>query len=75
MAKNQTSARRARTSRKLADDTKVCHDLMGARAAVLTAILAMDGRGVHGEIAISLRIHVLAALERIEQAVTGEVRP
>lgn len=48
----------------------------GARAALLAAIIAMEGKGVYGEIATSLRMHVLLPLDRIERAVTGrEVWP
>jgi hypothetical protein len=44
---------------------------MGARAALIAAVIAMEGKGVFGDIATSLRMHVLLPLERIELAVTG----
>lgn len=44
---------------------------MGARAALIAAIIAMEGKGVFGDISMSLRMHVLLPLERLEHAVTG----
>jgi hypothetical protein len=43
----------------------------GARAALLTAILALEGKGVHTQIATSLRMHVLNSMDQIQRAVTG----
>ncbi len=63
---------------KLTDEQEahLHHDLMGARAAVMTAILALEHGGVHEMISNSLRMHVLYPLGRVESALTGEeVRP
>jgi hypothetical protein len=46
-------------------------DFISARAAVYSAVLALETKGVYTHIATSLRMHVLRSLERIEKAATG----
>jgi len=40
-------------------------ELAGAKAATMTAILALEGKGVDDEVALSLRRHVLLPLEAV----------
>lgn len=74
-----TRARKApsRKSRRAstADLAELHRDLYGARAAVMTAILALEGKGVDGLISSSLRLHVLQPLGRIADALGEEARP
>ncbi|MGB6486247.1 MAG: hypothetical protein WBE91_05135 [Steroidobacteraceae bacterium] len=51
-------------------------EFLSARAAAYSAVLALETKGVYTHIAMSLRMHVLNPLARIEAAVTGrEVQP
>jgi hypothetical protein len=49
-------------------------DFLSARSAVMTAILALEGKGVTTHIAASLRMHVLLPLDRIEKLATNRER-
>lgn len=44
--------------------------LRGAKAATMTAILALEGKGVDGDVADSLRLHVLHPLNAALKEVT-----
>jgi hypothetical protein len=51
-------------------------DFLGARSALMTAILALDGNPVTRHISFSLRMHVLRPLDNIEKLATNrEVGP
>src|SRR5947209_4658262 len=58
----------------LAED--LARDFLSARCALMTAVLALEGKGVMTHISASLRMHVLYPLERIEKLATNrEVMP
>ncbi len=64
MAKNKSSApNRSREPRS--DKGLAMHaQLTGARAAVMSAILSTQGKGVFDEVSLSLRLHVLLPIEK-----------
>lgn len=60
-SRSTRAARNAEEARK-----EICHlELVGARAATMTAILALDHAGVERHIAMSLRRHVLDPIESV----------
>lgn len=46
-------------------------ELVGVKAAAMTAILALESKGVHADIATSLRRHVYFPLKGIDEALDG----
>ncbi len=47
--------------------------LVRAQSALITAILALEGGGVHGEVSNSLRSHVYFPLRDLTEALDGKV--
>lgn len=56
-------ARARKIPHDMADRIRI--ELAGAKAATMTAILALEGKGVDDEVALSLRRHVLLPLEAV----------
>lgn len=61
MAKTKSTARTARKSRER--NEKLHASLYCARAALMTAILSVEGKGVFDEVSKSLRRHVLVPID------------
>lgn len=62
-AKRPPKARAAKIPEDTADEIR--RALLGAQAAVATAVLALDGKGLHGLVANSLRRHALGPIDAV----------
>ena len=63
-----------RISVQPAPDGRLEIELIGARAAVMAAILALEGSGIFDRVAASLRRHVLAPLHKAQTLAAREGR-
>jgi hypothetical protein len=75
MARKASYPRVSKDSRRAVQkrlDEELGRYFTGARSALMTAIFALEGKGVvDGYIATNLRMHVLNPLASIEAAATG----
>ncbi len=71
MAKKKSTQSKSLAAARDQRATALAHDLLQARGAVQTAILALEGKGVFNQVAMMLRISVLQPIERIQAEVAN----
>jgi hypothetical protein len=72
MAKSQRAQKRRNPARPQFDRDVVSIHLAAAEAALQTAILAMENKGVLSAVAFSLRTHVLFPLLSLKDEISGK---